>query len=56
MPFLPSFNSNSTLSPSLISSIKPVTCTKCSVSEPSSVMNPKPLDALKNFTVPFFTL
>ena len=56
MPFLPSFNSNSTASPSLISSINPVTCTKCSVSESSSVMNPNPLDVLKNFTVPFFTI
>jgi hypothetical protein len=26
------------------------------VFESSSVMNPNPLDALKNFTVPFFTL
>ena len=32
--------------------IKPEMCTKCSLFEPSSLMNPKPLDSLKNFTVP----
>ena len=46
-PFFPSVKSNSTASPSLISSIKPEICTKCSLSFPSSVIKPNPFESLK---------
>lgn len=52
-PFLPSSSEYSTLSPSLSSTpLSAVTCTKMSLPVSSFVMNPKPLDSLKNLTVP----
>ncbi len=54
MPFLPRAVSKVTVSPSRISSTKPLTWTKISSFEEESTMKPKPLVELKNFTVPVF--
>ena len=53
-PFLPSAMSNVTSSFSLIRSTNPDVCTKYSVEELVSLIKPKPLASLKNFTVPLF--
>ena len=55
-PFCPSFNSKVTSSFSLMLSINPVEWTKYSFDESSSLINPKPFESLKNFTVPLFII
>ena len=55
-PLGPSSTSKLTLSPSVISSISPFTCTNTSLSPSSGVMNPNPFELLKNFTVPLLML
>ena len=52
MPFLPRAVSKVTVSPSRISSTRPLTWTKISSLVEESMIKPKPLVLLKNFTVP----
>jgi len=55
-PFLPSSKSNVTSSFSRILSLSPLACTKYSFGEFESLINPNPLDSLKNLTVPVFMM